>query len=366
MKMKNNNQENRFGRRDFFRKTAQKSIPILALLSLPPVMVGCGGDDEGEDDWQGGSGGSGGQGENGGISGVSSADGTISGHGYVDLGLSVKWATCNLGTSADYGDGNLYEGVASDKDLSESLQCWNRYTSMQGTIFDYARKEWGTKWMLPTRNQLKELLDNCNLSYITYKGNKGFKATSKKNGKSIFLAAAGYGDYNRSKKKWEYDFKGTHVAYWTADIHVGSDNYCKYFEIWINSQNKIIVKEYEGNVYLTTKFSVRPVSSGSGTTTGCNGNCTANCANNSTSSGCSGCSSSCSSGCKQNCDYNCAATCKSHCYGQCNDTCGGTCKYVSSGSSCSGCASSCYNRCYHSCSYACSNNCESSCVHGSK
>lgn len=371
--MKNNNQENRFGRRDFFRKTAQKAIPVLAALSLPPVMFGCGDDDGDDDDWlngtggSGSQGGSGGQGSSGGASTISPADGTIDGHGYVDLGLSVKWATCNLGALSDYGDGDLYEGVASDKSLSENLHCWNQYTSMQGTIFDHARKEWGTKWMLPTEKQLKELIDNCTFSYITYKGNKGFKATSKKNGKSIFLSAAGYGDYNSSKKKWEYDFKGTHLGYWSADIYVSSvDPYSKYVEIWLNSQNKIIIREYEAQVYLTNKFSVRPISTGTGTTTGCNGNCTANCANNSTSSGCSGCSSSCSNECRKNCGYSCAATCTSHCYGQCSDTCGGSCRYVSSGSSCSGCATSCYNRCYHACKYACSSNCESSCVHGSK
>ena len=32
--------------------------------------------------------------------------GTSNGHDYVDLGLSVKWATCNVGASSpsDYGD----------------------------------------------------------------------------------------------------------------------------------------------------------------------------------------------------------------------------------------------------------------------
>ena len=60
--MKNNNQENKFGRRDFFRKTIQKTIPVLATLSLPSVMFGCGGDDAEDDDWQDGTGGSGCQG----------------------------------------------------------------------------------------------------------------------------------------------------------------------------------------------------------------------------------------------------------------------------------------------------------------
>ena len=43
--------------------------------------------------------------KNGSFSGRA-ATGTIAGHDYVDLGLSVKWATCNVGANSpeDYGD----------------------------------------------------------------------------------------------------------------------------------------------------------------------------------------------------------------------------------------------------------------------
>lgn len=43
--------------------------------------------------------------KNGSFSGRAATN-TIAGHKYVDLGLSVKWATCNVGASSpeEYGD----------------------------------------------------------------------------------------------------------------------------------------------------------------------------------------------------------------------------------------------------------------------
>lgn len=39
---------------------------------------------------------------------TSATSGTINGHDYFDLGLSVKWATCNVGASKPSDYGNYY------------------------------------------------------------------------------------------------------------------------------------------------------------------------------------------------------------------------------------------------------------------
>lgn len=388
--MKNNNQEKRFGRRDFFRKTAQKAIPVLAALSLPPVMFGCGDDDGDDDDWlngtggsgsQGGSGGqgsSGGQGGSGSSSALSPADGTINGYGYVDLGLSVKWATCNLGCSSPEETGSCMEVIqyitmdSEQERIGRDLKAKGagKNVNISGnSTYDRARNLMGSQWRMPTVAQYRELTSKCNAQAIRLNGQNGIKFTSKVNGKSIFFPIGAFKVKDIETDNFVTKAKESHYVSGTL-FNFYIDSYfglvANFYYLKVNADGASVK---DGGFQATDeKGYIRAVSTGtgSGTTTGCNGNCTANCANNSTSSGCSGCSSSCSSGCKQNCDYNCAATCKSHCYGQCNDTCGGSCRYISSGSSCSGCATSCYNRCYHACKYACSSNCESSCVHGSK
>ena len=93
----------------------------------------------------------------------------INGHEYVDLGLSVKWATCNFGatSSEEYGAYMTY-----DKALE-------------------ACKYWGGSWRLPIKNEMQELVDYCSWTWTTQNGVKGYKVTGP-NGNSIFLPAAGY------------------------------------------------------------------------------------------------------------------------------------------------------------------------------
>ena len=47
-------------------------------------------------------------GEDKGTENAYKATGTIDGHEYVDLGLSVSWATCNIGASNPYENGDYY------------------------------------------------------------------------------------------------------------------------------------------------------------------------------------------------------------------------------------------------------------------
>lgn len=118
-------------------------------------------------------------------------------HSWVDLGLSVKWATCNVGASKPEDYGNYYawgEIRAKSSYTSDNSSSYGKsWTDIAGnSSHDAARANWGGSWRLPTKAELQELIDNCTWAWATQNGHNGYKVTSKKNGQSIFLPAAGY------------------------------------------------------------------------------------------------------------------------------------------------------------------------------
>lgn len=147
------------------------------------------------------------------------------GHEYVDLGLSVKWATMNVGASSPekYGDyyawGELqakdYYGWETYKWMIPGRSSWtglNKYTLpdkqtmanwYQGGKFvgdnkgvlsatdDIAYKSWGGAWRMPTEEEWDELRDNCVWVWTNVKGVNGFKVMTEDNSRYIFLPATG-------------------------------------------------------------------------------------------------------------------------------------------------------------------------------
>ena len=144
------------------------------------------------------------------------------GHKYVDLGLSVKWATCNIGASSpsDYGDyfawGEDETKSTYDKDNSST------YGRTNYTFRDAAKKKWGGTWRMPTADEFQELLDNCTWTWTTQGSHYGYRVTSKKNGNSIFLPAAG-GRYGSSLSN-----DGTGGYYWSSTPYASYSNYAYY------------------------------------------------------------------------------------------------------------------------------------------
>ena len=134
-----------------------------------------------------------------------SLNGTENGHEYVDLGLSVKWATCNVGatTPEEYGDYYAW-GETSTKETYDYYNCATyrlSYTELQsqGYIdsegkltpqYDAATINWGGEWRMPTDAEMQELRDNCTWTWITQNGVNGCNVEGP-NGNSIFLPAAG-------------------------------------------------------------------------------------------------------------------------------------------------------------------------------
>ena len=150
------------------------------------------------------------------------------GHEYVDLGLSVKWATCNVGANKpeDYGDYFAWGETKPKKSYSCSNYSYTRNPTTLPLSADAARANWGGSWRMPTRAEQDELREQCTWRWTTQNGVNGYKVTSKKNGKSIFLPAAGY-RYDSS-----LDDAGSYGLYWSGslDAYYTSDAYCLYFD----------------------------------------------------------------------------------------------------------------------------------------
>ena len=177
--------------------------------------------------------------------------GTINGHEYVDLGLSVKWATCNVGANKpeDYGD-YFACGETSTKSsyTSDNSKTYGKQMNdIKGnSLYDAARANWGGTWRLPTKAELEELKNKCTWRWTTQNGVNGYKVTGP-NGNSIFLPAAG--DCNGSS----LDRAGEGGCYWGSSPYESNSNYAYY--LYFNSGNQSVywLNRYYG-------LSVRPVS----------------------------------------------------------------------------------------------------------
>ena len=193
----------------------------------------------------------------------------------VDLGLSVKWSSMNLGATSPTGYGDYFAwGETSPKDnynwatykwsvgSSSTLTRYNN-SSNYGNVDnktefkdynyedDAARQALGGKWRIPTRAEWTELKEQCSWTWTTQNGVDGSLVTSKINGNSIFLPAAGsrygtdlrdvgaYGNYWSSSLLMDHPLIASYVLF-------GSGGFCYYMS--------------ELDVSRCYGFSVRPVS----------------------------------------------------------------------------------------------------------
>ena len=140
---------------------------------------------------------------------------TSNGHEWVDLGLSVKWATCNVGASSPSDYGNYYAwGETSTKSeyTEENSKTYGRNISdiSGNSNYDAARANWGSPWRMPTKSEMEELVNKCTWTWTTQSGHNGYKVTSKTNGNSIFLPAAGW------RCGTSLDFAGENGYFWCS------------------------------------------------------------------------------------------------------------------------------------------------------
>ena len=124
--------------------------------------------------------------------------GTLNGHDYVDLGLSVKWATCNVGATKPSDYGNYYAWGETKTKTEYTFDNSKTYGKEMGDIsgkkrYDAARAIWGGSWRMPTAAEIQELIDNCTWTWTVQDGHNGYRITGP-NGNSIFLPATGSND----------------------------------------------------------------------------------------------------------------------------------------------------------------------------
>ncbi len=176
---------------------------------------------------------------------------------YVDLGLSVKWATCNVGADKpeDYGDYYAWGELTPKESYTwenyrfrtrgydEGTVKFSKYTSLYYTSMldednrffiaddktqldledDVAHVKWGGDWRLPTNEEMNELIDSCTWTWTTLNGVNGCLVTSNRPGytdRSIFLPATGRYGFETSNKS-----AGTWGHYWSNSVNKDQSSY---------------------------------------------------------------------------------------------------------------------------------------------
>ena len=174
-------------------------------------------------------------------------NGSLNGHGYIDLGLpsGTLWASCNIGAAAPEGKGGYFSWAETvDKEEHADQFTWigykysaaetnsERRLTKYCSVADYgnngftdelsvlqpsddaATANWGEGWMMPSVAQFEELMTVCSGTRTYLNEIEGFQFTSP-NGQSIFLPLAGR--YMGEASAW---FMFTRGEYWTRELNV--------------------------------------------------------------------------------------------------------------------------------------------------
>ena len=198
--------------------------------------------------------------------------------GIVDLGLSVKWAACNLGAEEPEEYGGYYQWAGTTDVSSTSIylhfsNCpyhtgssadsgWTKYNTISsyGTVDnktvleaedDAAHVILGGKWRMPADAEWTELRNtsNCSWTWTTINGVNGYKVQSLKRGYTdnyIFLPAAG------SRQNGSLNGAGSDGEYWSSSLRMSTSSTA--WAVFFDSSevNSLISRRYFGH-------SVRPV-----------------------------------------------------------------------------------------------------------
>ena len=174
---------------------------------------------------------------------------------YVDLGLpsGLKWAKCNVGAEKETDYGYYFQWGEIEPHDADTPYDWanapfnNGSSSYNSSYFDSVKdtvcpnnilaKEYDTatqivggNWRIPTDPEFEELLNNTTNKWVTNfngSGVNGIKFTSKANGNSIFIPAAGY---YRDGGLTNVGFDGN---VWTSSLRRNSTDYA--YTLFFNS-----------------------------------------------------------------------------------------------------------------------------------
>lgn len=187
----------------------------------------------------------------------------------MDLGLpgGLLWATFNLGATSPEQYGDYYAWGESQPNWSYEWN-WRTYfystadgsgklllitkyntSSTLGTVDnlttlqssdDAATQQFGNGSRIPTKADWLELLDNTTSKWITLNDVYGRKLTSKKNGKSLFLPAAGYRNGSGLSNA------GSLGLYWSASLNESGPSHA--WNMYFGSDGQSVLSY--GNRYL--------------------------------------------------------------------------------------------------------------------
>ena len=190
----------------------------------------------------------------------------------VDLGLSVRWASCNLGATEPEQAGNycawgetkpkpvyswkFYKWFSTEK---KALTKYN-YKADMGTVDnrmvlapedDAAYVQSNGLWRMPTREEFVELIKKCSWQCVTINGMLVFEGRSRINGNKILLPLGGVWD---ASKLDAYNDGG---LYWTSSIDEGKSEFDKgpshaWMVYMANEITDMTSERYQG-------LSIRPV-----------------------------------------------------------------------------------------------------------
>ncbi len=173
---------------------------------------------------------------------------------YIDLGLpsGTLWATCNVGASSPEQFGNYFAwGETTGYNEGKVNFLWTNYAHCNGSwdtftkycwdstrgqdgytdtltelelCDDAAYVNWGSNWRMPSRTQFEELINSTytTVTSTTQNGVTGKLITSKQNGNSIFLPAAGY--YGATTH-----YSTSKCVYWTNTLDTSDYTYRAYY-----------------------------------------------------------------------------------------------------------------------------------------
>lgn len=178
----------------------------------------------------------------------------------VDMGLSVKWASFNLGASKPEEYGFYYAwGETRPKDNytwdtykwgnpSSSLTKYNNTDKMitLEQTDDVAHVKLGGKWRMPTDEEWSELRQKCTWKWTSMNGVDGRRVTGP-NGNSIFLPAVGARDGLSLLNPVNYG------DYWSSSLNTDDPSEARLVFINVGYVNRSSNNRYRG-------LSIRPVS----------------------------------------------------------------------------------------------------------
>ena len=161
----------------------------------------------------------------------------------IDIGLSVLWADRNIGAASPWNSGDYFAwGETAPKDDFS----WENY---KYTEADAATAILGDSWRLPTIDDFKELVKNCDSFWD--KDNKCRLFRSTINGVEIVFPAAGW----KEEKRLAFGHLG---FYWSSSLFSGGTRADEALSLNFNSARKFGVLA-GGNNLRMFGFSIRAV-----------------------------------------------------------------------------------------------------------